>query len=84
MGERYYIDESLALLNYLKPVMNLWKVLISALEEASAKGPQPQLTKGWEVKEELLNSLQLLLIATYPAIVRQQPNLAVPHDKTDN
>ena len=56
------------------------------------KGPQTQLTKGWAVTGEALNSLQLLLIATYPAIVRlrsvpdprQRPNLTVARDKTDN
>ena len=56
------------------------------------KGYQLQFTKGWVVTEEVLDSLQLVLITTYPAIVRlasvpdprQQPNLAVPRDKSDN
>ena len=39
-------------------------------QRTSRQGPQPQFTKGWAVTEELLGSLQLLLIATYPAIVR--------------
>ena len=54
--------------------------------------PQPQLTKSWAVPEEVLDSLKLLLIATYPTIVGlgyvlepcQQPYLAVPRYKTYN
>ena len=34
------------------------------------KGGQPQVTEGWAATEEVLDSFQLLLIATYPAIVR--------------
>ena len=41
---------------------------IQTLKEASAKGPQPQLTKSWAVTEQVLDSLQFLLIAIYPAI----------------
>ena len=60
------------------------------LKEAPAKVPQP--IKGWAVVEEVLDSPQLHLIATYPAKVwlesvldlRQRPNLAVPLDKSDN
>ena len=63
---------------------------IQTLKEAPAKGPQP--TKSWAVTVEVLDSFQLLLIATYPAIVRlgsvpnslQRPNLAVSRDKSDN
>ena len=40
------------------------------LKKVPAKGPQPQVTKGWAATEEVLDSFQLLLIATYPAIVR--------------
>ena len=61
--------------------------IIQTLKEASAKSPQPQLSKCWTVTENLLDSLQLLLITIYLAIVRlirQQPNLAVPRDKTCN
>ena len=62
---------------------------IQTLKEGSAKDPQP--TKGWTVTE-VFDSLQLLLIATCPAIVwlgsisdpRQRPNLAVPRDKTNS
>ena len=62
---------------------------VQTLKEVPAKGLQPQPTKGWTVTEELFNCLQLLLIATYPAIVRlesvpdpcQLPNLAVPCNK---
>ena len=42
---------------------------IQTLKEDTAKDPQPQLTKGWAVTGEVLESLQLLLIAIYPAIV---------------
>ena len=50
------------------------------------------LYKSKAVTEEVLGNLQLLLIATYPAIVRlksapdhrQRPNIAMPRDKTDN
>ena len=60
---------------------------IQALKE---KDPQP--IKGWAVQEKVFDNLQLLLIATCPAIVRlgpvtdpsQRSNLAVPRDKTDN
>ena len=31
-GERNYTDEALALLNHLKPLMNLWRALMSALD----------------------------------------------------
>ena len=41
---------------------------IQTLKKTSDKGPQ--LTKGWAVTEMVLDNLQLLLIATYPAIVR--------------
>ena len=59
---------------------------------APAKDLQPQLTKDWIVTEEVPDSLQLLLIATYPAIVRlgsvpepcRPPNLAVPRNKPNN
>ena len=67
----HYTDEALALLNYFKLLMNLWRALrhtIQTIKEAPAKCPQHQLTKGWAVIEEVLNSLQLLLIATYSAI----------------
>ena len=91
-GERDCSAEALALLNHFKPLMKLWGVLMSALGtefKYSAKGPQ--FTKRWAVTEEVLNSLQLLFIATYPAIVQlksvpyplQPTNLAVPRDKTD-
>ena len=30
--ERDYNDEALALLNHLKPLMNLWRALMSALD----------------------------------------------------
>ena len=43
---------------------------IQTSKEALSKGTQPQLIKGWAVTEEVLDSLQLLLIATYPAIIR--------------
>ena len=74
-GERDYADKALAL---LKLLMNLWRALISALDteikslkEVPAKGPPPQLAKGWAVTEEVLETLQLLIV-TYPAIVRQK------------
>ena len=68
---------------------------MSALDtkfKSSKRASQPQFTKGWAVTEEMIASLQLLLIATYPAIVRlgsvpdprQRPKLAVLRDKTDN
>ena len=57
--------------------MKLWESLdicsrhrIQILKEAASKGHQTQFTKGWSVTEEVLGSLQLFLIATYPAIYR--------------
>ena len=41
---------------------------IQILKKATTKGPQPKFTKDWAVTEEVINSLQLLLIATYDAI----------------
>ena len=38
------------------------------LKETSVKGLQPQPTQSWAVREQVLDSLQLLLIATYDAI----------------
>ena len=35
-GERHYTNEVLALLNYLKPLMNLWRALMTALEFKSS------------------------------------------------
>ena len=63
-GDRDYTDESLESLNISS------RYRIQSLKEAPTKGLQPQLTKGWAVTEKLLDSLQLLLIAIYPAIVR--------------
>ena len=41
-GERDYTDEALALLHHFKPLMNLWRALMSALdtEEAPTRAPQ--------------------------------------------
>ena len=41
---------------------------VQTFEKAPVQGPQP--TKGWAVTEKQFNSFQLLLVATYPAIVR--------------
>ena len=65
---------------------------IQTLKEASAKGLQPQPTKGWAVTEEVFDSLQLLLITRYRAIVLllsvpnsyQRSNLAVSCDISNN
>ena len=43
---------------------------IQILQEVPAKSLQPQSTKHWTVTEVVFASLQLLLIARYPAIVR--------------
>ena len=64
---------------------------IQILKEAPAEGSQPQLTKNWEFTEEDVDSLQILIITTYPAIVRlesvldlrQRPNLTVSRNKID-
>ena len=91
--EPEYNDEALALFIHLKPLMNLWRALMSALDrefEPSKKPlPQPQIIKGFATTEEVLDSLQLFFIATYPALIRlesvpdprQRPNMAVPRDK---
>ena len=79
--ERDCTDEALALPNHLKLLMNLWigyRHRIQTLKEAPAKGPQAQLTKGWTATEDVLDSFELLLIATYPSIVRLN---SVPHPR---
>ena len=50
--------------------MNQWRALMSTFdkefkpeEEARAKGLQHQSIKGWTVTEEMIDSLQLLLLA---------------------
>ena len=63
---------------------------IQALKGDSAKGLQS--TKRSAITEKMFDSLQCRLIATFPTIVvmrsvpdpRQQLNLAVSRDKTDN
>ena len=45
-------------------------------------GSQPQPTKDWAVTEEMLDSLQLLIV-TDTEIVCQWPNLVVSPDKFD-
>ena len=63
---------------------------IQVLKEGPAKAPQ--FINDWAFTEKVFDSLQLLLIATYPAIVRlgsvadprQQLKHAVLRDKTDN
>ena len=42
---------------------------IETLKEATAKSLQSQSTKDWTVTEEEFDGLQLLLIATFPAVV---------------
>ena len=66
-GEREYSDEANESVESLDVVS---RHRIQILKEATAMGPQSQFTKGWAATEEMFNSLQLLLIATYPAIVR--------------
>ena len=44
------------------------------LKEENAKGLQPQPSKGWTVTEEVIDSLQLLLIATYPTRLGSIPD----------
>ena len=64
---------------------------VQAFEEA-AHNHDSQPTKGWTVAEEMFDSLALLLIATYPAIVRlatvpdlcQRFNLTVTCNETNN
>ena len=56
---------------YGKPLYVGSRQKIQIPEEASAKGLQTQPPKDTTVKEEVFDSLQLLLIASYPAIVRQ-------------
>ena len=44
-GERDYTDEAISLFNHLKPLMNLWRALMSALdtEFKSSKKPLPRV-----------------------------------------
>ena len=69
-------ENALALLNQLKLLMNLWSALTSALNTELKPSKTPakslQITMGWAVTVEVLDSLQLLLTATY-----QHPNFAV-------
>ena len=40
-GERDYTDEALALLNHLKPLMNLWRALMSTLDTEFKPSKKP-------------------------------------------
>ena len=61
---------------------------IQTLQETYGKDPQPHLSKVWVITEEAFDRFQLLLIATYAAVIRlgsvpdpsQRPSLAVPRD----
>ena len=57
-----------AFVDYFKNAFSIFVTIyifqIQTPKEVPAKGPQPQPTKGWAVTEEVLDSLQLLLIAT--------------------
>ena len=75
----YYTDKTLALLHQPKLLMNSWRALMSAFdtEFKHSKKSLPYLLRAWQLQKRC-DSLQLLPIATYAAIVRL---VSVPHPR---